>query len=86
MVGVTYFAFSPSSTGDWEVETSDCGTSDPFLIIYDRGGDLVDYDDDSGEGYNAKLIVYLDADEVYFISAECLDRIAGTFVLTVTGS
>lgn len=34
--------------------------SDPFVIVYDTRGDVVDYDDDGGDGWNSDLTLTLD--------------------------
>ena len=86
VLGNTTFAFVPNRSGMWEFETSDCGEYDPFLHIYDIHGDMIGYDDDGGEGYNALLSVYLDSGEVYIIDAIALGTTQGTYTLTVTGS
>jgi hypothetical protein len=63
-----YFSFTPNESGFWAFSTGDNGASDPLLTLYDRRGILAT-DDDSGEGYNALLLVPLEAGVQYFLHA-----------------
>jgi len=63
------YLFTPSQSGTWEFRTSNNGTFDPFLIIYDQSGVIIGSDDDSAGDSNAILILDLTAGETYDIYA-----------------
>jgi hypothetical protein len=63
-----YFSFTPRESGFWAFYTNDNGSSDPLLSLYDFRGIIAD-DDDSGEEYNAYLLVPLEAGVQYFLHA-----------------
>jgi hypothetical protein len=68
--------FTPIESGLWILYTTDNGDSDPAFYVYDQEGVLVDFDDDSGEDYNAYLEIVLEAGllykiEVYFYDDNC---------------
>ena len=83
--GATVFSFTPNHSGVWEIETSDCGSSDPYLVLYDENGNEIAYNDDGGEGYNSFLSVTLTAGESYGIYAGFYGSGTGSYTLTVTG-
>ena len=83
VMGATRYEFTPNSSGVWEIETSDCGGSDPYLEIYNTNGVMIDYDDDGGSGYNAMLILNLNAGETYIINARFYGSGTGEYTLTV---
>lgn len=64
--------------------------SDPFLILYDSRGEVVDYDDDGGDGWNANLSVTLDAGtycaQVRILGSPPQDLVDVTLALGVIGS
>ncbi|MCL2124644.1 MAG: zinc-ribbon domain-containing protein [Oscillospiraceae bacterium] len=59
--------FVPFIDGLWIFETSDSGEFDPYLTIYDKYGEEMQYDDDSAGDYNAIIYTFLKADEEYYI-------------------
>ena len=67
--GTTGYTFTPNQSGTWEFRTSNCGVYDPYLIIYDSDGYLLDIDDDGGGGSNAFISLYLSAGMKVFIYA-----------------
>jgi len=68
--GPTNFLFTPDTSGVWEFETTNNGTSDPMLTIFTAQNDFIDWDDDSGSGYNAFISVNLQAGVTYLIMVE----------------
>ena len=81
----TVFSFSPNRSGVWEFETTDCGSSDPYLVIYDRNGNVIASNDDDGEGYNSFISMTLTAGETYGIYAVFFESGTGSYTLNVTG-
>jgi len=79
----TEITFRPNRTGLWEFETSNNGSHDPYLEILDERGNRIAYDDDSGTGYNAWLVVPLEARTRYTIVARFYDGTRGSYDLTV---
>ena len=67
VTGHMEFEFSPSISGGWEIWTSDNGDSDPLVFLSDSYGDVLLYDDNSGEDLNAYIFVYLEEGETYLI-------------------
>ena len=54
------FRFVPDQPGLWEFMTSDSGSSDPSLRIYDMDGNELEYNDDFGDlGFDALISIYL---------------------------
>jgi len=64
----TKFSFIPNITGYWVLETSN-NIGDPLLQILDASGQILFEDDDSGDGLNAFLKVYLVEGVEYTIHA-----------------
>ena len=82
--GNTEFAFTPNQSGQWEFRTSENGSSDPLLEIYDSNRRLLAEDDDSGGNYNALITANLNANESYVINARFWGDGSGSYRLTVT--
>jgi len=82
--GETEFTFVPNHSGFWEFHTSDNGSSDPILEIYDANRRLLADDDDSGEGYNALVGIDLNAGQTYIINARFWAFGGGSYMLTAT--
>jgi len=80
----TIFAFTPDDTGIWQVITSDNGECDPYLIMYNAEGSVVDEDDDGAGNGNALLTVYLTAGEPFLISAGFYGSGDGSYLLSVS--
>ena len=77
--GSTNFRFSPNASGFWVFRTSDSGSSDPLLEIFDSNGVRIAVDDDGGGAtLDALLPVFLNANEEY--------RVHATFFANGTGS
>jgi len=60
-----WFSIQPSGTGHIIVETA--GNSDTYLEAHDPSGSMITDDDDSGEGYNAWLEIFVEAGKTYRI-------------------
>lgn len=78
------YAFTPNESGDWEFLTSDNGSSDPYIKLFDADGKLIDSDDDGGEGSNSRLMVTLTAGTTYCIGAADFWGDGGSYTLTVS--
>jgi len=82
--GSTEFTFTPNQSGEWVIETSDNGESDPYIEIYDSRGNKIASDDDSGGEYNAYVAVNLDAGATYTINVEFFMGATRSCTLTVS--
>ena len=78
------YIFVPDRSGTYILRTTDCENYDPFLHVYDAFGELIDGDDDGGDGLNALLSIYLEAGEVYHILVAFYEGI-GSCVFSITG-
>jgi len=84
IIGWMAVVFVPNDGGKWEFFTSDNGTADPMLVLYDKNGIVIDSDDDSAGDSNAWLITELNAGEAYILVARNYDANEnGRFKLTV---
>jgi len=63
------FLFIPDKTGIYEFYTSDNGTGDPYLELYDSEINLLASDDDSAGDLNALISIELTAGEAYHLFA-----------------
>ena len=68
VTGVTEYAFTPEQSGVWEFRTYR-NMGDPTLRIFDENGTIIAYDDNSGDGKNAYISMYLESECTYFVSA-----------------
>ena len=57
--------------------------SDPYLELFDSDGNVVDFNDDGGEGLNSRLIVTPDRSGRYFIGAAAFGGATGSYTLSV---
>ena len=73
--------FTPDSSGIWDFYTTDSGDDDPCIYIYDSTGNMIAYDDDSGEDYNAYVSIMLEAGETYTIEVDFYYDDSGECVL-----
>jgi len=60
-----WFSIQASGAGTVVVETS--GNSDTYLEAYDLSGSVIADDDDSGEDYNARLEIFVEAGKTYHV-------------------
>jgi hypothetical protein len=84
VTAVTDFEFTPALSGWWSIYTFDNFDSDPLLEVYDRHGNLFASDDDSGDGSNAYLYLYLEAWTTYIIRARYWSDGSGSYMLIVS--
>jgi len=61
--GNYWFNVRTAESGRLVVETT--GNIDTFLIAYTASFELIDWDDDSGEGLNARIEIPVEADRIY---------------------
>ena len=61
-----YYEVYTASSGTLIVETT--GGTDTYMIAYDEWFYEVDYNDDGGEGYNARIAIPVRADETYYFN------------------
>jgi methionine-rich copper-binding protein CopC len=59
------------------------GLDDPFLSLYDREGRILDIDDDSGGGLNARLTFSPSVSGTYFVSASDYELGTGGYTIRV---
>ena len=77
-----YFSFTPSSAGNY-VFSSNTTDQDTFVYLYDAYWNLINYDDDSGEGFNFALNVYLDGGETYYLGTRFFSQsVVGSFYVS----
>ena len=67
-----WFRVRPTQTGFVALETS--GSTDTYLKAYDSSNNFIDEDDDSGEEYNARLEIYVEANRTYLFSLRAFDE------------
>ena len=65
--GETVYAFTPDSSGMWDIFTSDNINSDPYLTLLDQDGNEIASDDESADNGNAIITVPLDAGTPYIL-------------------
>ncbi|MEM7445821.1 MAG: PPC domain-containing protein [Pseudomonadota bacterium] len=58
--------------------------SDPYLLVYNANGLLIDQNDDGGQGLNSQLRLGVGAPSSYFIGAGAFGDGTGSYALTVT--
>ena len=77
-----YEVYTPNS-GILIVETT--GNTDTYMIAYDEWFYEVGYDDDGGEGYNARVAIPVRADEIYYFNVSGYSiSTSGTFNITAS--
>jgi len=67
-----WFSVRPSGTGILTVETT--GSTDTYLEAYDASRNLLEEDDDSGEGNNARLEILTGAGSAYLFKVRGYDK------------
>ena len=79
---VAYFSFSPASSGNYAFG-SNTTSEDTCAYLYDANWNLIGFDDDSGEGYNFALNMYLDGGETYYLGTRFYSpSITGSFYIS----
>jgi hypothetical protein len=64
-----FYSFRPAAAGALIVETS--GDIDTILKVYEASQGYITWDDDSGEGYNARLEISVEAGKKYLFRLGC---------------
>jgi hypothetical protein len=72
-----WFSVRPSGTGFLTVETT--GSIDTYLEAYDASRDLIAEDDDGGDGYNARLDIFVESGRTYLFKLRGYDEDAGPY-------
>ncbi len=81
---VDYFKLIPTTSGAYAFETT--GSMDARIWLEDAQGNTLDFDDDSGQGANARIEWNLSSGMQYFIRVEEYNNDdTGSYGLTVTG-
>jgi len=76
-----WFNFRPTATGFLTVETT--GDTDTYLEAYDSSGNLIMENDDGGEDFNAKIWIFITANQTYrFKLRGYSDSVSGPFVIS----
>ena len=57
--------------------------SDPYLELFDSDGQAIDFDDDSGDGLNSRLIVTPELDGRYYVGAAAFGAATGSYTLSL---
>jgi len=80
------FTFTAASGGDYTIETD--GTTDVVMGLFgpDDRTRLVDFDDDSGSGLNARISAQLDAGDYFVRVRHYWPRGTGAYSITMTAS
>ncbi|MCL2153194.1 MAG: zinc-ribbon domain-containing protein [Oscillospiraceae bacterium] len=83
VAGATVLTFSPSYSGIWEIRTSDEGSSDPYLELYNSSGDLISENDDGLIGKNAVILASMQEGEIYTVKVGFRDASEGDCIVRV---
>jgi len=82
--GGALYTFTPSQSAVWEIKTSNNGSSDPYLVVIDSDGNVIDFGDDVGDDLNALLYIDLTARETYYIFVGFYDEGQNSCTLSVS--
>ena len=86
------YGIKTTDSGNYHITTSQengCNINDTYLYFIDPSiTDLCNYDDDSGDGLNAQLDVYLTANKTYLliVSPFSITTSSGDIWLTIKSS
>ncbi|MEC7750391.1 MAG: DUF4215 domain-containing protein [Myxococcota bacterium] len=78
-----YFIFRSGAAGRYRIFTT--GTSDTNCALFRLDGQLLNEDDDSGNGFNCLLVEVLEADQQYAVRVRLWRRERGSYTLMVEG-
>ena len=84
VTAATQYSFSPNQTGIWQFRTSNNGSSDPLLILYDSAGTRITADDDGAGNSNAIIVTPLRSGETYTVAAGYYNDGTGSYSLAVS--
>jgi len=82
--GETELEFTPNQTGAWVIRTSDNGGYDPYIEIYDAFLNMIAYDDDGGDDFNAIVTVLMEAGVTYTIRVRFYEGSSGSCKVSVS--
>ena len=77
-----WFKFTPQYTREYVIQTT--GNTDTVGRIYNRQGELLGQDDDSGAALNFRKRMMLDAGTTYYIAVKAYGDKVGAFYINVT--
>ena len=76
-----FYEVRPTSSGTLVVETT--GNIDTYMFAYDSSGWQIAYDDDGGQGSNARITLNVSANQTYYFGVTGYgDWISGSFNIT----
>ena len=71
----------------YEIALTGISLSDPYLMLYNSAGTMVDFNDDGySVGFDSKLEFTATSSGTYYISADAYDTETGTYALTVSST
>lgn len=78
---VKYYAFNLGSSRSVTIDMTS-NEVDAFLILFNRAGDVVAFDDDGGVGLNARIVTSLSAGNYVIAATTFWDDETGSFTLS----
>jgi hypothetical protein len=87
-VDVDMFRFVAQASGQITIDQLAVPGSqlDTYVYLYDRNGQLITRDDDSGNGLNSRIVFTATAGETYYVKAAAYGSSTGAYRLEITGS
>ncbi|TEB06805.1 Intracellular serine protease [Pelotomaculum schinkii] len=79
---VDCFNFTPAVSGSYIIES--LGSIDTIGELYDSNQNFIKYDDDSGDNYNFRIIVSLQAGQTYYIKTREYSDGTGPYTLLIS--
>jgi len=67
IVNESEIEFTPDRSGTWGIWTSDNGTDDPLLVLFDESGNILEENDDYGNSRKSYISCDLEAGTAYII-------------------
>jgi len=83
IVNESEIEFTPDRSGPWGIWTSDNGTDDPLLILFDESGNILKENDDYGNSRNSYISYDLEAGTAYIVSAGFYSGTIGEYTLSI---
>jgi len=79
-----YFAFTPSATGFYTIQSNSIISGDPYGWLYNSSQVELAKDDDSNGNRNFRMVYHLDAGQKYYIAAGCYTTGVGRYSFRIT--
>ncbi|MBQ3593421.1 MAG: hypothetical protein II982_03550 [Clostridia bacterium] len=80
-----YFSFTPSVTGFYTITSSDRGSCDPYVWMYNSSQVFLRNNDDGAPGdRNFKIVYHLISGKEYYIAAGCYSTGTGSYKLNIS--